>query len=380
MQPLYYFTATKLDDVEQHPNSIFRFRSLMKNLQFVKVYSFFNDFPKSATMIHDVSDVHIRNGPDMNTVQHLIKQYHDGYKIIFSTNSLVEANVTKTEEQVAMLEYHQMLIDNGVDPSDIICWHNDAQSPEDFKVLSVPVNFFELDAYYRSLSCDTATHEQEKTHDMLALVGKINKPNRAPLLAKLKYLDQIKTIHSFYGSETEFRHAAWLLGKDMFDDNKIRAYRHLKTLEANPDNIDYNLSNHASHYCGYPFDVELYEKTKFSLIMETHYDKREEIFLTEKTFRTIINRHPFVMAATRGTCKYLQDLGYKTFGSEEYDFIADDTLRLYAIIKHCFTLTNTNKDLAKDCEDNYNTLERRAITTSLQVERTLSRKLSESTN
>jgi hypothetical protein len=56
--------------------------------------------------------------------------------------------------------------------------------------------------------------------------------------------------------------------------------------------------------------------------------------LTEKTFKPICLKMPFVIVGTCGSLEYLQSYGFKTFGSiwdESYDNEPDDTRRIERI-------------------------------------------------
>jgi hypothetical protein len=76
------------------------------------------------------------------------------------------------------------------------------------------------------------------------------------------------------------------------------------------------------HPSGYPFDPNLYRNTSFSIVTESDfniYDYHQPEFtpkITEKTYRTIINKHPFISAWFPGMIKKLKSKGYRTF--EEY--------------------------------------------------------------
>lgn len=86
---------------------------------------------------------------------------------------------------------------------------------------------------------------------------------------------------------------------------------------------------------------KLYEDTYFSVVSETIYftgyrDWEDSAFLSEKTFKAILFKHPFILVATPNTLKYLKAIGYKTFSpviDESYDSIEDNTLRMIAIVK-----------------------------------------------
>lgn len=86
---------------------------------------------------------------------------------------------------------------------------------------------------------------------------------------------------------------------------------------------------------------KMYEHTYFSVISETIFftnyrNWEDSAFLSEKTFKAILFKHPFILVATPNTLKYLKAIGYKTFSpviDESYDSIEDNTLRMIAIVK-----------------------------------------------
>ena len=86
---------------------------------------------------------------------------------------------------------------------------------------------------------------------------------------------------------------------------------------------------------------KMYENTYFSVISETIFftnyrNWEDSAFLSEKTFKAILFKHPFILVATPNTLKYLKAIGYKTFSpviDESYDSIEDNTLRMIAIVK-----------------------------------------------
>lgn len=90
-------------------------------------------------------------------------------------------------------------------------------------------------------------------------------------------------------------------------------------------------------------DMAMYNDSYLSLITETKFFKDmhdncghlDQIFLTEKTFRTIGNKHPFILMSRPWSLQALVNDGYRTFHpyiNEMYDTIEDDELRLEAIL------------------------------------------------
>ena len=64
-----------------------------------------------------------------------------------------------------------------------------------------------------------------------------------------------------------------------------------------------------------------YEKTFFSLVSESHFIE-DSLFLSEKIWKAIANRHPFILVGSYKTLDYLHKEGFKTFHpfiDESYD-------------------------------------------------------------
>lgn len=107
---------------------------------------------------------------------------------------------------------------------------------------------------------------------------------------------------------------------------------------------DWSEKNTAGHY---EIDNHYYENTYFSLVTETsfptacwskHYPKYTDTgrILSEKIFKPILNKHPFILASNYQSLALLKSLGYKSFHpyiDESYDEIRDDKLRLITIAK-----------------------------------------------
>lgn len=96
---------------------------------------------------------------------------------------------------------------------------------------------------------------------------------------------------------------------------------------------------------------EYYQNTYFSLVSETNYYSGKEFdsrgrFITEKTFKTIAQEHPFILITVANTLPLLKQLGYKTFHpyiDESYDSETDDQQRLLMIAKETERLCNLSE-------------------------------------
>jgi len=101
-------------------------------------------------------------------------------------------------------------------------------------------------------------------------------------------------------------------------------------------------------------DLEYHKNSYFSIVTETTFYKNNtlnftntntlnSIFLTEKTYRPIVLKHPFVLASRPISLAALRNLGYKTFYpfiDESYDEILNDTIRMQAIMAEIERLCN----------------------------------------
>jgi hypothetical protein len=123
-----------------------------------------------------------------------------------------------------------------------------------------------------------------------------------------------------------------------------------------------------------------FNNSYFSLVTETNfpvmrfeyevpetYDIKIGRLLSEKIFRTILYKHPFLVAACPNFLKVLKFLGYKTFEGiidESYDTIENNATRLNKIVKEVHRIANFNNEeranflmQVKDiCEYNYQVL------------------------
>lgn len=94
----------------------------------------------------------------------------------------------------------------------------------------------------------------------------------------------------------------------------------------------------------------VYDSSLISVITESNFYS-EDIFNTEKTWKAIANKHPFIIVGPQYTLKYLKTLGYKTFSEffdESYDGIENPTTRLMMIAKLCKSIDNWSFEQKRD--------------------------------
>lgn len=119
----------------------------------------------------------------------------------------------------------------------------------------------------------------------------------------------------------------------------------------------------------------VFDDTYYDIITETltgnesRLDWWQEVFITEKIWRSIFYKRPFMVIGNKHTLKILQDLGFKTFHNvlfdESYDELDDFQMRTYRVLEQNKTIIDTHslkqleekiysKEVAEIIEYNYN--------------------------
>lgn len=117
-----------------------------------------------------------------------------------------------------------------------------------------------------------------------------------------------------------------------------------------------------------------YQDSLVSIVSETNFDL-SEVTLTEKSFKPIKEKHPFLSVGAPGTLSALRKMGFRTFSdfwSEEYDTMQDHWGRLKEIAKVCVEISKWDtekilefrKQVLPILEHNYNILK---VDTSINV-------------
>jgi hypothetical protein len=94
------------------------------------------------------------------------------------------------------------------------------------------------------------------------------------------------------------------------------------------------------------FNRNLYEKTFFNLLSETHYDVKT-IFLSEKVFKCIAWYSPILFVTTPHSVEWFKKLGYKSFEpyfNEEYDKEENHGKRMLMILDEVERICKMSKN------------------------------------
>lgn len=109
--------------------------------------------------------------------------------------------------------------------------------------------------------------------------------------------------------------------------------------------------HNVSQMCGDNGNVNrpYYQNSLVSLITETNFDQKE-VTLTEKSFKPLKEKHPFIIVGVNGALKALRELGFETFSEfwdESYDECADSYMRtrMIADVLYSISLWDRNQIL-----------------------------------
>jgi len=158
------------------------------------------------------------------------------------------------------------------------------------------------------------------------------------------YLYNLKLIDQGYFSYTGYKYETSHKGLDSLDkwkDYDDTLMQDILSFELKIPFYCDNLSDteHNNHKL---VNKKFFNQAYFNFVVETHFDN-DTIFLTEKTFKPILNLQPFVIIGNPGSLQLLKDLGYKTFETvikEDYDKIVNHKDRMSQLLKSTFDLCN----------------------------------------
>lgn len=183
-------------------------------------------------------------------------------------------------------------------------------------------NFLLLSSYTRSIlekNQEVNDHWNFVSPKGLWTPGKMDRPHRALLMKRLWEDGLLNSIeYSCYLSNPNYIHETFFsdYSSEKFDRFNRETSKHLDlTNIKSPSQIDL--------FNGYPYDVNLYKNTSFSIITESDFCTRLGWTpkITEKTYRAIANNHPFIQVWYPKMLDKLKGYGFKTF--EEYMLIVE---------------------------------------------------------
>lgn len=153
------------------------------------------------------------------------------------------------------------------------------------------------------------------------------------------------SLHLAKNSKDLLKHELFYEYSNLSSNNKKLIAKHIlpldKSLTIDDCAISGEMSSHFDHNI-----LKLWQKGFFHVVTETvFYDNK--LHLTEKIFKPIIAKRPFILVGAHNNLKYLKSYGFKTFDKwidESYDDEQDPDLRMEKIVFEIKKITLLSKE------------------------------------
>ena len=218
------------------------------------------------------------------------------------------------------------------------------------------INYFEGD--YRDIWFPSIN--EEKDIDFICLMRR-KRPYRAALLTKLFSIGVVKDnavsfLDNWEGTpglekDRDYHNARqYLMSQELGETDTLQEIIYSDSINyVRKIDIDYDSeAPNSSQFklAGFPLPNKFMRRAYFGLVSETLV---EELFITEKTYNTIMMGLPFIIWSCPGILKQLKRQGYKTFDGimfdESYDNEESDSIRLHMITTEVKKFCNHPKDI-----------------------------------
>lgn len=147
-----------------------------------------------------------------------------------------------------------------------------------------------------------------------------------------------------------------VIKKELVDSNcrlskkaKITVYKNLFNVDKNFV-IDKELVDGSSSAHTGPAEIDLWQSAFLHVVSETVFFD-EKLHLTEKIFKPIVSRRPFILLGAYKNLEYLKSYGFKTFDKwidESYDNEPDNEKRLSMVCDEIEKIANLSEDKIKE--------------------------------
>jgi len=177
----------------------------------------------------------------------------------------------------------------------------------------------------------------------LFLTGKPNKTNRVKLLYQMYQQGLLEhAIWSFFTNPELDQQNQKILST--VTPEQYRQF--VADCEGSADGETARSQHQSMLVDGTKFDPVIYQQTLFRVISETQMNSQS--IISEKTWTTIANHHPFIMAGSVGLLEFLKYKGFETYTEHllypDYDQVCDENQRFSQIIDNTWHWLKTIRD------------------------------------
>lgn len=309
-----------------------------------------------------------------------------------TTTFLVVCNIWEGFHSIVEPLYKSLVFENNIPPNKIILMNESADLHLAVREYAsnnnvLPFNVEWLTSFQLHIRIDKQNNKPVNTLEIKNYPKKFLNFNRRwrmhrPSLVALMIANNLLDLGYVSLGETDdnnnWQSVYWWIENKFKSDTELHGL-----LEANKDNIintpPLYLDTADLQTNHIPLDNNtdyLYENSYFSIITETNFydDQETGRFISEKTFKPIAQKHPFIITTVPKTLELLRSIGYNTFHpwiNEEYDNELDDVQRLKKIVNEIKRLANMSDSEVAEfiqavkpiVEHNFNVLMRNRIAT-----------------
>ena len=288
---------------------------------------------------------------------------------------LVLNNSNESFHDIVESVYKNIIIDQSIPESQIILCSesgdlkdevilcSEKYNKEPIKVEWIRQCEYETQLSFRRLTTDLETLQIKAYNKKFLCLNRRWRPHRATLVGLLHNLNLLDCGYVSLGESDDNKNWTniWdeiisLSKNNNFIHNSLLGNKEqilsLKPLYVDTNDLKTNRVALEANTLNY------YMNTYFSVVNETNFYTTGERFfnqtgrlLSEKTFKPIACKHPFIIVSVPNFLDKVRELGYKTFSpyiNEFYDTIIDDNERLHAIILEIERLCNLNDAQLQD--------------------------------
>ena len=349
------------------------------NFTFNPVINYGNTRPASSHQIEEQFQVYntqllLQNIPELEAIK------DEMYVVNASVNSdyaihrvLNELLVEQIEEQLALgktkfifdgqgedykefivVKIHQILkrLGNKVNPSNFYYLAGATECEKEYegsaskfgwtdRIQIVGSQFFRLHARRIAIDLNSVEYSIGPKEKKFLCFNKVCRPHRSIMLEHMLRNDLVKdSFYSFFNFSEDYTN--WYNNIDTMSEYfyATKANKHLFPLKLNMTEERNNPTDTLTS------DFYYTDNSYFSIVNETVYFTKDQstlpyelvgnsMFFSEKVFKPILMKHPFVLAGRPGSLQALKDQGFKTFHpfiDETYDTVQDDVERMEAIV------------------------------------------------
>lgn len=342
------------NQIKNLPSGIFKFLSNLENFKYVNLKK---DWKCISTAEHLTIILSFENSPKfMKSVFEVVStrvQSKKKTKLIFDRSY---ENGLRTKD---ILKVRKLYIKLGLSNNDILFFLNSSYENLNTESNVFIVDLFAVVAYLKITKEDYPTSQttfKDRPKKVNLLLGKVSKPPRFSVLEEFYNNELLQ--ESLIGLLTTEKEITELLPKGNKD---TRDFRNL--LISKIGSLDGLQSYRSGRYFsspGWSGNTYIYDNSNLSYVVETW--AHVPVFHTEKIYRPIINRHPFVLMASEGSLASLKNKNFLTFSDiidESYDaieFVPDRIKKTVSQARIFLEKSEVNSDKIQEIVDhNYET-------------------------